>query len=111
MASIVVTSFWPTLPTPLVQERVGNPSIKTVHAPHWPSPHPYLGPVKPSSSRKTLKRLCSGSRLRRRFLPLTNNWISFCILATYLPIPSVARQIVAPGSPPLCLFPPSHTGQ
>lgn len=35
------------------QERVALPRTKTVQAPHWPSPQPYLVPVRPSRLRRT----------------------------------------------------------
>src|SRR5262252_1135358 len=54
-----------------MQDRVGFPSINTVQAPHWPSPQPYLLPVKSRSSRKTLSRLLSASASMRRLLPFT----------------------------------------
>ncbi len=45
--------------------QVGVPSINTVHAPHWPSPHPYFAPVNSRSSRSTLSRLRSASASTR----------------------------------------------
>src|SRR5215475_4516192 len=50
--------FFPAAePTGVTHERVGCPSISTVQAPHWPSPHPYLLPVRSRSSRRTERRL------------------------------------------------------
>src|SRR5262249_28169199 len=57
--------------TLVTQDRVATPSIRTVQAPHWPSPHPYLLPVKSRSSRNTHRRLLSGSHFTRRLDPLT----------------------------------------
>src|SRR5215472_6207622 len=34
-------------------DRTALPSSSTVHAPHWPSPHPYFVPVSCSLSRRT----------------------------------------------------------
>src|SRR5581483_4986835 len=68
---MVVISRWPTLPTFVMQERTATPSSKTVHAPHWPSPQPYFGPVKSISSRRTLRRLLSPSTLTATVRPLT----------------------------------------
>src|SRR5438552_679506 len=45
----------------VMQDRVATPSMSTVQAPHWPSPQPYLLPVRSRSSRRTLSRLRSGS--------------------------------------------------
>ncbi len=50
---MVVICLPATADTRVMQERTGAPSIKTVQAPHWPSPHPYLVPVSSSSSRST----------------------------------------------------------
>src|SRR5262245_48310013 len=35
------------------QERMAFPRSSTVHAPHWPSPQPYLVPVRPRRLRNT----------------------------------------------------------
>jgi len=40
MPSMVVICFWLTAPTLVMQDRSAFPSIKTVQAPHWPSPQP-----------------------------------------------------------------------
>src|SRR5437867_8356619 len=48
--------------TEVMQERVALPSISTVHAPHWPSPHPNFGPCRPSELRSTYKSGCAGSQ-------------------------------------------------
>src|SRR5437868_1490900 len=69
--SIVRIGFSATLPTGVMQERVGCPAIKTVQAPHCPSPQPYLLPVRPRSSRRTLNRLRSESALTLSLDPLT----------------------------------------
>ena len=42
-----------TLSTGVMQERVGAPSMCTVHAPHKALPQPNLVPVSPSVSRNT----------------------------------------------------------
>src|SRR5262249_24319037 len=44
----------------VTQERRGAPSSKTVQEPHWPSPQPYLQPVKPRWSRRMVRRDVSG---------------------------------------------------
>ena len=41
----------------VMQDRCAFPSIKTVQAPHCPSPQPYLLPVKSSCSRNTFSKL------------------------------------------------------
>src|ERR1043166_218815 len=45
------------------QERTATPSMMTVHAPHCPSPQPYLAPVRSSSSRSMVRSVRSGSAL------------------------------------------------
>src|SRR5437867_10166547 len=52
-------------------ERTGRPSTSTVQAPHWPSPQPYLVPVRSSSSRRTARRVVSGSTSTSLGWPLT----------------------------------------
>src|SRR5262249_37153751 len=70
----MVTIFLPaTLPTRVTHDRVGAPSISTVQAAHWPSPHPYFVPVRSKSSRSTLRRVRSESASIRRFEPLTSS--------------------------------------
>src|SRR6478735_5674806 len=50
----MVTIFCPATESAGVrQERVALPRSKTVQAPHWPSPQPYLVPVRPSRLRRT----------------------------------------------------------
>src|SRR6266436_5778441 len=82
--SMVVIDF----PTPALtwtwQERRGAPSIKTVHAPHCPSPQPYLLPVRPSSSRSTVNREVSGGYRTGNLLPFTSSSISAGILPPFL---------------------------
>ena len=39
-----------------IHDRTGLPSRRTVQAPHWPSPQPYLAPVSSSCSRNTLEQ-------------------------------------------------------
>src|SRR6266849_9619465 len=78
--SMVVIDF----PTPALtgtwHERRGAPPIRTVHAPHCPSPQPYLLPVKPSSSRKTSNRGVSGGYLTGYRLSLTSISIGFAMI-------------------------------
>src|SRR5579871_4425270 len=69
--SMVVMWCPAAAPTFTRQEWAGIPSIRTVHAPHCPSPQPYLAPVRSRSSRRTLSRVRSESALRRRLVPLT----------------------------------------
>src|SRR5882757_394512 len=45
--SMVVMDFPAASPTGNKHERLGVPSTSTVHAPHCPSPQPYLLPVSP----------------------------------------------------------------
>src|SRR5215475_12549415 len=51
--SMVVTCLEATLETGVEQERIGCPSIWTVHAPQSAIPQPNLVPVMPSVSRRT----------------------------------------------------------
>src|SRR5256885_11289252 len=59
--SIVVIACPSACFTEVMHERVALPSINTVHAPHWPSPHPNFGPCKPSEFRSTYSSGCAGS--------------------------------------------------
>src|SRR5258708_5930724 len=47
----------PTEATGMTHDRTGLPSIRTVHAPHWPRPQPNLGPF---SARSFLSAYSSG---------------------------------------------------
>src|SRR4029077_2182998 len=67
---MVVTDLLATLDTGVMQERWALPSIKTVHAPHWPSPQPYLLPVRSSCSRSTESKVSFGSASTRTVWPL-----------------------------------------
>ena len=55
IASIVVIEDAPTLSMGVTHERVGAPSICTVHAPQSAMPQPNFVPVIPSTSRNTHK--------------------------------------------------------
>src|SRR5215471_13478722 len=70
---MVVIDLPATAETGRTQDRRGAPSSRTVQAPHWPSPQPYLEPVKPKSSRSTVSRGVSGSDWIERVCPLTAN--------------------------------------
>src|SRR5262245_46759436 len=60
------------------------PSMRTVHARHWPSPHPNLAPVKPKSSRKTSSSVRRASVVTRRDWPLTVSWtLTFMMLLAF----------------------------
>jgi len=61
MASIVVIADVPTLSMLVMQERMGFPSIWTVHAPQSAMPQPNLVPVMPNKSRSTHRRGVSPS--------------------------------------------------
>src|SRR5216683_4331383 len=78
--SIVTTGFPTAALAGIWHERRGAPPIRTVHAPHCPSPQPYLLPVKPSSSRKTFNRGVSGGYLTRCRLSLTSISIGFAMI-------------------------------
>src|SRR5919108_47181 len=68
---MVVIGPGPTLATDVMHARTARPSSSTVHAPHCPSPQPYLLPVRSSSSCKTESKLRAGSTSTRRTAPLT----------------------------------------
>src|SRR2546430_11290614 len=48
------------------------PSIRTVQAPHWPSPQPYLVPVRSVCSRRTESKVDCASASTGRFAPFTS---------------------------------------
>src|SRR6266436_10358170 len=66
-------------PTCVVHERMGCASSNTVHAPHWPSPQPYLLPVRLRSLRSTLSRLTVESTSTVIFFPLTLSAVTLAI--------------------------------
>src|SRR5687768_2322662 len=74
--SIVVTALPAAFATGVWQARTARPSTSTVHAPHWPSPQPYLLPVSASSSRSTLRRLRSPATSTRWRRPFTSSSIT-----------------------------------
>src|SRR5438105_2140853 len=69
-------------PAQVSQERVGTPSTNTVQAPHWPSPQPYLAPVKSRSSRNTLSSGLSASALTPTLVPLMRSSVTSGILVS-----------------------------
>jgi hypothetical protein len=71
IASIVVIEDAPTLSMGVMHERVGAPSICTVHAPQSAMPQPNFVPVMPSTSRNTQRSGVSPSTSRLCVLPLT----------------------------------------
>ena len=81
--SMVTMRLPATLPTLVMHERVGTPSISTVHAAHCPSPQPYLVPVRSRSSRRTLRSVRSGSASMRRLEPLTSSSVILAIRPSY----------------------------
>src|SRR5262249_42372894 len=60
------------------QDLTGWPSTSTVHAPHCPSPQPYLVPVRSSLSRRTVSRVSDGAASTSRAAPLTRS-LSFAM--------------------------------
>src|SRR5256886_6824262 len=69
--SMVVTALPFTPETGIRQENMRSPSMCTMHAPHWPAPHPNLVPVSLSSSRSTHRRRVLSGALTLTGLPLT----------------------------------------
>src|SRR5689334_4985972 len=53
------------------QERTAAPLSCTVHAPHWPTPQPYLVPLRSSTSRSTQRRGMSDGASTVVGLPFT----------------------------------------
>src|SRR5215475_5618582 len=64
-----------------MQLSTSNPSMITAQAPHSPSPHPSLVPVRLRSSRNTSSRRFIGAADNVWFLPLTTN--ETCIMCTH----------------------------
>src|SRR5437016_13090823 len=62
-----------------MQDRTRRPSIWTVHAPHSPRSHDFLGPVKANSSRNTSSRVVRGSTVSARTEPLTIMLTRMCM--------------------------------
>src|SRR5215831_596292 len=58
-SSVVISPF--TEDAGRMQERTAAPLMITVHAPHCPSPQPYLGPWKPRSLRRMYSSGVDGS--------------------------------------------------
>src|SRR5438552_2723194 len=71
--SMVVIRLPAAFDTGVMHDRTGSPSSRTVQAPHWPSPHPYLVPVRSRSSRSTLNRLLSEEAFTRCVIPFTSS--------------------------------------
>src|SRR5919204_3279423 len=58
----MVVIAWPAAPLiGVVHDRTAAPSSSTVHAPHWPRPHPNFGPCSASAPRRTYSSGCAGS--------------------------------------------------
>ena len=74
---MVVIGFRAASPTGVMQERRGDPPSRTVQAPHWPSPQPYLLPTRSRSSRKTLSRLAPASTSTEYLTPLISSSVTF----------------------------------
>src|SRR5687768_4462645 len=68
---MVVISLPSTVETGVWQERVGCPATWTVQALHWPTPHPYLVPVRSRVSLRTQRRGVSGETSTEVGFPLT----------------------------------------
>src|ERR1700730_785814 len=67
---MVVICFCAMFSPRVTQDRWALPSTKTVQAPHWPSPQPYLVPIRSRFSRNTVRRLIWGSASTVRGRPL-----------------------------------------
>src|SRR3954471_7090017 len=67
----MVTTLPFTDDTGTEHERIGRPSMCTVHAPHCASPQPNFGPFSSSSLRSTYRSGVSGAALTACGLPLT----------------------------------------
>src|SRR6185503_19319777 len=78
------------------QAGVGLPSTNTVQARHWPSPQPYLAPVKPRSSRRISSNVRLESVETRCGFPLRVNCALVFIMVMQA---SRLRQEAAVGEP------------
>src|SRR5450759_1003743 len=58
------------------QELSDRPSTRMVHAPHSPSPQPYLVPVRPTTSRSMSRALMSTRTVARLLTPFRVNSMS-----------------------------------
>src|SRR5436190_9113040 len=72
---MVMTRVFETWANGTRHEFTGSPSMSTVHAPHSPSPHPSLVPVRPQSSRSTSSRRFIGCAATRVRLPFRTNCV------------------------------------
>jgi hypothetical protein len=66
---VVISLF--TEETGVMHDRIAWPFTITVHAPHWPSPHPNRGPRKPKSLRRIESSGVEGSTSSVCMLPFT----------------------------------------
>src|ERR1700688_760506 len=69
--SMVVTVLPATADAAMLHDRVAWPSMRTVQAPHWAMPQPYLVPVSFNESRRTHSSGVSGSTSAVCAIPLT----------------------------------------
>jgi hypothetical protein len=69
--STVVISRSATMPTGTRQADISRPSTRMLQAPHTPTPHPSLVPVRPRSSRRTSSTGRAGGVRTDRVRPLT----------------------------------------
>src|SRR6266536_3067117 len=72
--SSVTMASLPTERMGVTHERVGLPLISTVHAPHWPRPHPKRGPLSARSLRSTYSSGVFPSHFTVARLPFTLSW-------------------------------------
>src|SRR5436853_1899273 len=77
-----------------MQDRTRRPSIWTVHAPHSPRSHDFLGPVKANSSRNASSSVVRGSTVIARTEPLTIMLTRMCMFTC--PRPAWISAMVCP---------------
>ena len=73
-SSVVISPL--TRDATVIHDRVATPPMITVQAPHWPSPHPNLGPRNLRSFRRTYSRRVDGSTSTVCSVPFTFNVIA-----------------------------------
>src|SRR5579862_9366682 len=87
-----------------MHDRTRRPSMCTVHAPHSPLSHDFLGPVKPNSSRKTSSRVVRGSTAKLRTTPLTF-MLTRTVSAWFVWVPIILSPLLAAISADVYLAP------
>src|ERR1700681_943730 len=88
----------------MVQDRTDLPSRMTVHAPHWPRPHPNRGPCSPRLLRNTYKSGALKSASTTRTFPFTLSEICAIAVFPFLTDPADKKGTVFRIFPRNCLI-------